>query len=118
MNKMIFLAAVMFFLAWAGPAGAHPPTQIQLSYHAQDQLLHVTMQHVTRDPREHRIREIVVFVNGKDVGHHFFVQQTSARGLDEEIAVAAEAGDVIGVKAVCSQAGVGKAELTVPAEEE
>ncbi len=116
MKKIMLLAAAMA-LVWAGSAQAHPPSQVKLDYHLGDQMLHVTMKHVTHDPQEHRIREIVVFVNGQDVGHFYFVQQTSAQGLEEALPVSAKAGDDIRVKAICSKAGVAEAGMTVPSEE-
>jgi len=116
MKRMIFSMGVLMFL-WAFTAQAHPPTDIVLSYNHDEQVLHVKMKHVTSDPQEHRIRQIIVFLNGQDFEHHFFVQQTSAEGLDEELYVPAEEGDVIRIKAICSQAGFAEAEIMVPAKE-
>jgi len=116
MRRIILLAGVMVLMA-AFASQAHPPSDIELSYDHAEQVLLVKMKHISSDPQDHRIRQITVYLNGQEFQQHFFVQQTTAQGLEEELYVPAEEGDVIRIKAICSKAGFAEAELTVPPAE-
>jgi len=109
----LFILTVVFFVP---PGWAHPPQDIQLDYDLTAGLLHVSMKHVTVDPREHRIRKIVVYLNGEEVQEHYYVQQTSADGLKVDIELQAQPGDEISIKAICSKAGFSQARFIIPDE--
>lgn len=76
--------------------------------------LSVEILHVTRDPRKHRIRRILIAVNDGEPISLNFSAQTSPTMLKENIPLKASEGDVINVKAICSEAGYKEATITVP----
>jgi hypothetical protein len=112
MKTWIIIMALVFM--FPGSALAHPPSEIKLEYNVEAQSLVVNMKHVSRDLSEHRIRRIVVFVNGNEFEAFPFVTQTSKEGQEATLAVQAKKGDVIAIKAYCSKGGIGEAEYTVP----
>ena len=95
-------------------AGAHPPSNMTLDYDLEKRVLHITMKHVTNNSREHYIRLIVIYKNGEEFASYFLPYQVSPKGIDREVAMDAETGDEIKVKAICSDAGRKEVTLTIP----
>lgn len=118
MNRTVYrrIPAVMIivFLAMAGHAMAHSPSQITLSYDADKKNLHVEMQHVTKNPRKHFIRKLSIAKNGKEIDSRAYVQQTTAAMLIEDIPLEAVTGDVVRIEAICNEAGRKEATLVIP----
>ncbi len=114
-NEIRYIISVFFLWGFLGSSQtfATPPRNIQLEYDFAKQQLHITMEHVTKNPRKHRIRRISVTVNNGPAKDFFYSSQTSGKGMDVIIPLKAKAGDVIHVKAVCSEAGSGTKEITV-----
>lgn len=113
MKKIYLLFVVLFFfltkLAWATP-----PSNIELEYDATERVLHITLRHVTHNVREHRIRRLIIYKNDEEIKSYYMPSQPSPKGIDKKVSLEAESGDEIRVKAICSEAGIGEATLTIP----
>ncbi|MFH1359948.1 MAG: hypothetical protein ABIJ41_02805 [Candidatus Omnitrophota bacterium] len=114
-QRFLFALAVLFFMAQS--ASAHPPSEIQLNYNQENQILHIVVSHNTHNLTKHRIRKVIVYLNDQEVLNKNYVKQMSASELVNDIAVQAKPGDIISVKAICSEAGYKQESLIIPQEE-
>lgn len=96
-------------LSWA-----RLPSKIAMSYDAQGKNLHLEIEHVTKNPRGHFIRNVVIYKNDVEIKKSLHVQQTSHSSLVEDVALEAVSGDVIRVKARCNEAGYKEETLVIP----
>lgn len=93
---------------------ARLPSKIDMSYDAQEKNLHLEIEHVTKNPRAHFIRNIVIYKNDVEIKKSLHVQQTSHAMLVEDAALEAASGDVIRVKARCNEAGYKEETFVIP----
>lgn len=113
MRKIIlFFVVLLFFVPKL--VGATPPSNMELEYASEEKVLHVTMRHVTNNSRKHRIRLLIVYKNGEEFTRYYLPHQVSPKGIDKEVAMDAESGDEIKVKAICSDAGRKEVTLIIP----
>lgn len=96
-------------LAWG-----HPPAPIELQYDPQTKVLHAEIRHVTDNPRRHHIRRLYVYKNDAPIENFPYAKQTTPTSLIQDVPIEASSGDVIRVKAVCSEAGYKEETLIVP----
>jgi DNA/RNA endonuclease YhcR with UshA esterase domain len=110
-----WLAFFLFF--FPALAFAHPPSEITLTYDLATAVLHVKMAHVTNDTNNHYIRKISVFRNDeKEPVNFHYSKQTSAQGMEVDLAFDIKPGDVLKIEAFCSKGGIGRATITIPQE--
>lgn len=114
--KKTLLTTGIFIFCLTNPAGATPPSSIELIYDVQKGNLHVEIAHAAHDPREHHIRKVEVALNNEKVINQYFATQTTPASLILDIPLQAKAEDEIYVLAVCSEAGRLKETLIVPEE--
>jgi hypothetical protein len=112
--KTTVIVSLVFALLFPVLAFAHSPSNIALSYDETQKLLHIQMVHVTVKNREHYIRRITVTKNNEKPVDYYYPAQTSANGMETDVEITAEPGDVVKIKAFCSEAGSGEASLTIP----
>lgn len=93
---------------------ARPPTEIILSYDLEKKNFHVEARRVTKDPRKHFIRQIVVYKNNMEARKCFYVQQTSASMLSRMPLWKRSPGDVPRVEAVCNEVGREEVTFVIP----
>ncbi len=105
---------IIFGAALGGTALARPPTEIILNYDPDMKILHVEARHVTKNPRKHFIRQIVVYRNDVEAEKRLYVQQTTGAMLTEDVAIDAVTDDVLRVEAVCIEAGRKETTLVIP----
>jgi hypothetical protein len=117
MKTSACILLLFLFLFIPRVAAAHPPSNMELTYDVEKGTLAIQARHVTRNPRDHRIRKVVITKNSEEPLEFFFSTQTTPTMFIEEIPLKAAAGDTIQVKAICSAAGSAEASLTVPEEE-
>jgi len=113
MLKKLFLILTII-ACFTATASAHPPSNIKLTYDPETEILHVSLIHRSSDPRSHRIRKIILYQNDEETDHFFYPKQTNGAGLEEDLYIEVESGDVVRIKAICSEAGSGEAEITIP----
>ena len=116
MHRSLILFCFVLFLGFVGQAGAHPPSEIELTYDAQGEMLEVRMTHVVRNPRDHYIRKVELTKNSGEPRDFYFPAQVSPHEFKEKIPLKAEPGDEITIKAFCNKAGTAEAVLTIPYE--
>ncbi len=115
-RSLLRAAGLLLFLAQA--VSAHPPAQLTLAYDKEKKILHVGMEHVSTSLREHHIRKLIVYKNDQEVESVNLVTQTTASTLVKDITVDAAGGDMLSVKALCSEGGSKEGSLTVPEDRE
>jgi len=112
MKKIIIVSAFLLTF-FASNSFAHAPAGVDLSYDLENQVLKVTVKHVTQAVRKHYIRKIEVIKNDeKPIDLYLYWQKDNAV-ITEEIKVKAEVGDILNVSASCKQGGSTTASLTV-----
>ena len=109
---LILLAVVSNGIA--GTALARPPAEMKLTYDAEKKNLHAEIRHVTSNPRKHFIRKLIIYKNGDEIENRFYVQQTTAAMLIEDVSLEAVTGDVIQADAICNEAGRKETTLVIP----
>ena len=112
---MVTRTLIVFFILVCAVRAveAHPPRDMTLTYDKEKGTLHISLSHISKNPRDHFIRKIIVYKNNEELEEHYFVTQTSGKGLETDISIEAGAGDVIGIKAICNKAGYAEAKLTI-----
>jgi len=106
------LAVLVISLIICPMSYARPPTALDLQYDVENKILTIDVKHVTKNPRKHHIRKLVVFKNGEELEIFRYVTQATSQGFSQEFSMDTEEGDVIRVKAYCNEAGI-KEELLV-----
>ena len=92
---------------------ANPPSEIELQYDEEHQSLTMNIFHVSDNVRDHFIRRFIISKNdGQDIKAFTFAMQ-KPKGLFKTVIYEAKEGDVINVKAICSQAGILETSMTV-----
>lgn len=115
-NCLITLACLISCSLCVLKAEAHPPSAIDLKYDAAQKVLSVEIAHVSKNPRKHRIRRVVIMKNNEEIQDLILVTQTTSQGLTLEKPVDAKAGDTISVMSYCSEAGQKTESLVIPEE--
>ena len=94
---------------------AASPSSIDISYDSKEKNLHIAVNHVTHDPREHYIRKILIYKNADtEPAIYRYVQQSSTQAQAEDVAIDLKPGDTIKVEAYCIEAGKAENTFTVP----
>ena len=113
--RVITLVLFAITILWhASLCWSRPPSSIQLEYFKEEQILRIDVKHVSKNPRDHHIRKLIVFRNDEEVEKFLFVTQSKAYGFSKEIPLVAHTDDVIRVKATCSKAGRKEETLIIP----
>ena len=108
------LFSVLAFCFFVSIAAATPPTAITLTYIKEKSILHVEIEHVTHNPRNHYIRRLEVYQNNNEPIVFNYPTQRDRSTVIEDVALSAQTGDTIRVVAICSKAGRKEETLVVP----
>jgi hypothetical protein len=103
----------MFILLAPGFVAAHAPSSVALTYNEATDELSVTVTHTGVDGTTHRIAEIQVYKNDVLQTSETYSSQTTTSSHSDTFTVAADAGDVLRVVAICSILGQREGTLTV-----
>ncbi len=115
--KIFSAAAFLICLAFSGAALAHSPNVVDGYYDVERGELNITVQHIVNDPKDHFIREVVVYKDGKEVAKKEFDFQTSHRNQTmPPFKMPASIGDSFKVEAICSVSGKGEVVIEVKDE--
>ncbi|HNY64087.1 MAG TPA: hypothetical protein PKM41_01530 [Deltaproteobacteria bacterium] len=101
-------------LAFPVPASGHPPKDVSLAFDTQKGVLAVTITHSSFFPSKHYIKDVVISVNGKQVGGTPYTVQPAGDSFTYTYPVQASPGDVISVIATCNIFGSKEGSVTVP----
>src|SRR6056297_338429 len=112
--KKIFLSIVFLVFLITTTSMAHPPGEVTAQFDLENSILSVEVAHnVGGGSDSHYIDEVIISLNEKEV----IVQKTTRQISDTQTFLyflpAVEAGDEIGIVAVCNVGGQGNIEITV-----
>lgn len=102
-SLILCIAGISLFVA---TAFAHPPSKIVLVFDKEKSILDCVVYHDVKNPQNHFIEEIAVFVNGKEVLKKEFSGQDNKNTQPFVTALKdISPGDVISVEADCNVFG-------------
>ena len=110
MKNLFLFILFSIFIGFA--AQAHPASKVVVSY--KDGKLSIEAKHKVKDAADHYIKEVVVYVNGKEYKTLTFTKQASLEM--EKIVIdfpEFKEGDVVEVKTTCNKFGTKTGKLTI-----
>ncbi len=99
---IVFMVSIFCCVVVSQSVVAHPPSDLDVSYDFDEQVLTVVVTHPVSDPSTHYIHKVEVYVNDVDVIDEDFQNQQANDSFTLEFSVGAEAGDEIKVEAECN----------------
>ena len=102
-KNMIVLLLVIFFLMVSVQVFSHPASKVTLSI--EGTLLRVIVNHDVGNAEDHYIKEILVFLNEKEIIRQIFYMQTGNIQDVSYTIPSLKAGDKITVSTNCSRRG-------------
>ncbi len=111
--KKRFVLIGIFLLMFGSRAWTTPPSQIELSYNKETEVLTIKVYHPSKSTRAHYIRRIFVYKNDEEIIKEGFPAQ-EAWGMTNEVKVPTRSGDQLRVKAVCVNAGSAEETILIP----
>lgn len=96
----------------------HAPTQMELDYELDDQLLFVTITHSTPTPSSHYVEAIIVYRNDIPIIEEEYDDQPSRQTFTYEFSIYAVDGDVLKAWAECNIGGDLEEEITIEGPKE
>ena len=117
--KKIFLSVLFLVFLITTTAIAHPPGEVTAQFDLEKSVLSVEVAHnVGGGSSSHYIDEVIISLNGKE----FIVQKTTRQISDTQTFLyfmpAVEAGDEIGIVAVCNIGGQGNIQIIAEEKDE
>ena len=117
--KKIFLSVLFLFFLITTTVMAHPPGEVTAQFDLESNILSVEVTHnVGGGSSSHYIGEVIISLNGKGV----IVQKTTRQISDTQTFLyfmpAVEAGDEIGIVAVCNVGGQGNIQIIAEDKDE
>lgn len=105
-GKYIFVFLMLVITPLLGiQAIAHPPDKVDLVYDLDEQILYVTITHVTIDPNSHYIYKVEIEKNSVLYLTEQYTSQSTLNTFTYNYSVEAEVGDELTVTAFCSLFG-------------
>lgn len=118
MKKILLLVLFLFFLITT-TSMAHPPEKVTAQFDLKSNILSVEVTHnVGGESSSHYIKELTISLSGKEVIVHKTTRQISDTQTFLYFMPAVEAGDKIGIVAVCNIHGQGNIEIIVEDKDE
>ncbi|MFA5117744.1 MAG: hypothetical protein WC695_02705 [Candidatus Omnitrophota bacterium] len=106
MLKISRLAVLVFFLAIATVAYAHPPTDIAITFDPSSKVLKAVITHPVSNVGNHFIAKVDVGLNGKEVIEHKISRQdNNSTQTVSYLLPDVKPGDTVSVEAYCSISG-------------
>lgn len=99
-------------------ASAHSPSEMELDYDKDDEILKVLIKHSVSDNESHFIQNIKVEVNGQEKISKDYASQPDKTEFTYAYDLTAKGGDEITVTADCNQGGDLSETLTIPLDED
>ena len=112
------LILCLFSLLFSTAAHATPPTKIDLEYDKEKQILLADIAHISDKADEHYIRKIILQVNNDNPQIFNYRKQVKPNKFEVKLPLELQPGDVVKLKAQCSQGGDLEASLAIPEEDE
>ena len=116
--KKTILFVIMLMLTGSVHAQANAIQQIDLDYDIEEQILSVSIEHVSRDRREEYIRKVIIYRNGGFLLDEYYNIQRDPARFEEDYEIEAREGDEITVEAFAAEGGKKSASIIVKPKEE
>jgi len=110
-KSIIVLFLVILFLMLPAQAFSHPARKVTLL--VEGKVLYITVNHNVSNPKNHYTKEILVFLNDKEVIRQIFFLQTDNVQKVSYTIPSLKPGDQITVKTNCSRGGKRSGKITV-----
>lgn len=112
----IILGLAVFLGVFGKVAGAHPPSDIELVYVFEQQVLRIEMRHTTHDPREDFIRKVIITKNQDEPVVKYYNIQANTLRFSDDIPLSVNEGDVILIDAYSKEGGHSRGQIVVKQE--
>jgi len=114
MNRAIILGSILLFVFSSAQAFATPPQSVKLEYDDEAGILHVNIEHTSRDLNNHYIRKIVLTKNAESPQEYFYnTRQPVAFKFVIDIPFMAKNGDEVTVAVYSTGGGMKEATLSI-----
>jgi len=114
LNKKISLGIVFVIIFLLIPSiSAHPPTKLNITYDKNNNELIVNITHSVTNINNHYIESVNININGITIYNYNYTSQPDKTFISYRYTISADLGDIIEVKATCSEFGSITKELTV-----
>lgn len=114
LNKKISLGIVFVIIFLLIPSiSAHPPTKLNITYDKNNNELIVNITHSVTNINNHYIESVNIKINGITIYNYNYTSQPDKTFISYRYTISADLGDIIEVKATCSEFGSITKELTV-----
>jgi len=110
-KSIIVLFLVILFLMLPAQAFSHPARKVTLL--VEEKVLYITVNHNVSNPKNHYTKEILVFLNDKEIIRQIFFLQTDNVQKVSYTIPSLKPGDQITVKTNCSRGGKRSGKITV-----
>ena len=106
MKRLFVFVAFFFLLSFLKAAGAHPPSDINITFDPETKMLQAEIMHNTSNPLTHYIKKIDLGLNGKEIIEHLVSKQDNNKSQKVSyLIVDVKDGDLITVEGYCSISG-------------
>jgi len=107
-RRMLVIFSCSFFLLlslFSFIVSAHSPSNIELIYDMDTQILSVDISHSVPDPNNHYIKEVKIEKNGVEYMNEQYTSQQSSSSFTDTYVITAADGDSLKVTGYCSISG-------------
>jgi len=106
MKSIVVVLALFILSVTAGPALAHPPSDIIITYDPVSKTLQAVIKHQVSNPQRHFIKKVDVSLNGKEILIQHLTKQDSNDGQTVHYVISdVKDSDILAVEAYCSITG-------------
>lgn len=106
MKKIVLLLGFFVFFVLSAAAYAHPPSDIKITFDPKTKILHAEIIHDVSNPGTHYIKEVDIFLNGKEIIQQSISRQDNFNTQTVNYFIPdAQDGDVFSVEGYCSISG-------------
>jgi len=97
---------------------AHPPSDIEISYSHENEMLSLKYVHVTNDRGKHYIRKVEILRTEGEPKKLYYVRQEQTKDIVKDIPIKLDAEEIITVKIFCKKGGISKKDFVVSEAED
>ncbi len=103
-RKLVLLIAII--LTTAAVFFAHPPSNIEMSYDSETQILEVIVEHSVGNPHNHYVEELTITHNDRRIISHRLTKQEDEKSIKFQYRLPnVETGMLLEVTAECNRIG-------------
>lgn len=119
-RRMLVVFGCSFFLLLSIVSfivSAHSPSNIELSYDIDTQILSIDISHSVADPNNHYIKEVEIEKNGEEYMNEQYTSQQSSSSFTDTYVITDADGDSLKVTGYCSISSSISGSITVGSDD-